>query len=127
MPNQLKLIRDRIRCNFRRSMRKIAKKIEISELHIRNIVKNQLKLKSFKLQDFCKAHFSDFVRPIYISWTKRQRLVPHNSVDSLMRNLVKAWNEIDENTMNASFDQFPRSLTLYLYYYYLYRSKWRNF
>ena len=45
-----KLIRDRIRQNFRRLMRQMAREIGIDEHSVRHIVKKELKLKSFKLQ-----------------------------------------------------------------------------
>lgn len=49
-PHIRKIIRDRVRRNPRRSMRQMAREIGISEASIRNIAKNELKLKSLKLQ-----------------------------------------------------------------------------
>ena len=45
-----KILRDRIRRNSRRSMRKMATEIGISEFSVRNVVKNELQLKSLKLK-----------------------------------------------------------------------------
>ena len=49
-PANRKLIRDRIRRNFLRSMRQMVREIGIDEHSVRHIVKKELKLKSLKLQ-----------------------------------------------------------------------------
>jgi DNA-binding Lrp family transcriptional regulator len=53
IPGTIRQIREKIRRNPRRSMRKMAKEHKISEGSVRNIVKKKLRLKSIKLQ---KAH-----------------------------------------------------------------------
>ena len=50
LPANRKLIRDRIRQNFRRSMRQMAREIGIDKHNVRHIVQKELKLKSLKLQ-----------------------------------------------------------------------------
>ena len=52
-PKLIKVVRERIRRNPRRSMRKMARELQISEGSVRNIVKKDLRLRPYKLQ---KAH-----------------------------------------------------------------------
>ncbi len=57
-----KLIRERIKRKSQRSMRKMAKDLDISEGSVRNIVKKKLKLKSLKLQK--GQHLNDRIRQV---------------------------------------------------------------
>lgn len=77
-------------------------------------------------QDFCREHFPDFsslqewppyspdLNPLdYTIWgilEAKACAKPYKSVESLKNDLVKAWVEIDENTVRAAIEQFSRRL-----------------
>ncbi|WKX88140.1 hypothetical protein Q1695_008061 [Nippostrongylus brasiliensis] len=136
--DNIKKVRERIRRNPARSIRRMALEMDISDSSLRRII-HRLGSRSWTfqqdgapahraaaVQEWCNDNFPDFIslqewpanspdlNPMdYTVWSALEAKAcrkPHRSVDLLKKTLLKAWEELDLTYLRAAVDDFPMRL-----------------
>uniref|UniRef100_A0A914CXL7 Transposase n=1 Tax=Acrobeloides nanus TaxID=290746 RepID=A0A914CXL7_9BILA len=89
--------------------RKLAKKLGVGKDSARRILRMDLKRKPYKMLKRQKLTAADFISRDDILEEKACPK-PHPNVESLKRALLKAWDEIDVETLAKIVDNFPKRL-----------------